>query len=138
MIRRPPRATRTATLFPYTTLFRSPGKPCVVAGVHARSYFQFGQQRGAGLRLTRQRAQHVQALDVAAALPDRIQRRLPVQPRQDRFLDVAGAAQAFLRLVDEGGRALADPVLADGGRDAREGCLARVTWRSVELGRAHV
>src|SRR3546814_8341386 len=24
MIRRPPRATRTATLFPYTTLFRSP------------------------------------------------------------------------------------------------------------------
>src|SRR3546814_20738896 len=25
MIRRPPRSTRTATLFPYTTLFRSPG-----------------------------------------------------------------------------------------------------------------
>src|SRR3546814_5036559 len=25
MKRRPPRATRTATLFPYTTLFRSPG-----------------------------------------------------------------------------------------------------------------
>src|SRR3546814_10934731 len=25
MIRRPPRATRTATLFPYTTLFRSAG-----------------------------------------------------------------------------------------------------------------
>src|SRR3546814_9486322 len=27
MIRRPPRSTRTDTLFPYTTLFRSPGKP---------------------------------------------------------------------------------------------------------------
>src|SRR3546814_9773067 len=27
MIRRPPRATRTDTLFPYTTLFRSSGKP---------------------------------------------------------------------------------------------------------------
>src|SRR3546814_12573314 len=26
MIRRPPRATRTDTLFPYTTLFRSPGR----------------------------------------------------------------------------------------------------------------
>src|SRR3546814_12318842 len=26
MIRRPPRSTRTATLFPYTTLFRSAGK----------------------------------------------------------------------------------------------------------------
>src|SRR3546814_15286202 len=27
MIRRPPRATRTDTLFPYTTLFRSAGRP---------------------------------------------------------------------------------------------------------------
>src|SRR3546814_16936472 len=27
MIRRPPRSTRTDTLFPYTTLFRSPGSP---------------------------------------------------------------------------------------------------------------
>src|SRR3546814_5980264 len=29
MIRRPPRSTRTDTLFPYTTLFRSPGHPPV-------------------------------------------------------------------------------------------------------------
>src|SRR3546814_13813550 len=28
MIRRPPRSTRTDTLFPYTTLFRSPVLPC--------------------------------------------------------------------------------------------------------------
>src|SRR3546814_13191422 len=28
MIRRPPRSTRTDTLFPYTTLFRSSGRPC--------------------------------------------------------------------------------------------------------------
>src|SRR3546814_11700660 len=27
MLRRPPRSTRTDTLFPYTTLFRSPEKP---------------------------------------------------------------------------------------------------------------
>src|SRR5881396_4157690 len=27
MIRRPPRSTRYETLFPYTTLFRSPGRP---------------------------------------------------------------------------------------------------------------
>src|SRR3546814_9629551 len=32
MIRRPPRATRTDTLFPYTTLFRSPDEPGVRAG----------------------------------------------------------------------------------------------------------
>src|SRR3546814_2895650 len=31
MIRRPPRSTRTDTLFPYTTLFRSPGPPHVRA-----------------------------------------------------------------------------------------------------------
>src|SRR3546814_2139210 len=30
MIRRPPRSTRTDTLFPYTTLFRSDGAPGVV------------------------------------------------------------------------------------------------------------
>src|SRR3546814_10018495 len=29
MIRRPPRSTRTDTLFPYTTLFRSPNPPIV-------------------------------------------------------------------------------------------------------------
>src|SRR3546814_8284523 len=29
MIRRPPRSTRTDTLFPYTTLFRSEGTPVV-------------------------------------------------------------------------------------------------------------
>src|SRR3546814_12038758 len=29
MIRRPPRATRTDTLFPYTTLFRSPRHACL-------------------------------------------------------------------------------------------------------------
>src|SRR3546814_16092495 len=37
MIRRPPRSTRTDTLFPYTTLFRSPlllgnGAPAIVVG----------------------------------------------------------------------------------------------------------
>src|SRR3546814_5246044 len=32
MIRRPPRSTRTDTLFPYTTLFRSPDRRIGVAG----------------------------------------------------------------------------------------------------------
>src|SRR3546814_15967036 len=35
MIRRPPRATRTDTLFPYTTLFRSPARS-------ARTVFEWG------------------------------------------------------------------------------------------------
>src|SRR3546814_11237935 len=33
MIRQPPRVTRTATLFPYTTLFRSPGERFVVRNI---------------------------------------------------------------------------------------------------------
>src|SRR3546814_15063607 len=35
MIRRPPRSTRTDTLFPYTTLFRS-GQPRLAVGAHRR------------------------------------------------------------------------------------------------------
>src|SRR3546814_3165589 len=35
MIRRPPRSTRTDTLFPYTTLFRSPGAAVVERGARA-------------------------------------------------------------------------------------------------------
>src|SRR3546814_17864380 len=36
MIRRPPRSTRTDTLFPYTTLFRSPAAAGLSAGSRAR------------------------------------------------------------------------------------------------------
>src|SRR3546814_19491820 len=42
MIRRPPRSTRTDTLFPYTTLFRSSGR-CVVAGPTAIHYVVFSR-----------------------------------------------------------------------------------------------
>src|SRR3546814_10469353 len=34
MIRRPPRSTRTDTLFPDTTLFRSELKPCLIAAYY--------------------------------------------------------------------------------------------------------
>src|SRR3546814_1808289 len=34
MIRRPPRSTRTDTLFPYTTLFRSHTSPQLIAACH--------------------------------------------------------------------------------------------------------
>src|SRR3546814_16436525 len=48
MIRRPPRSTRTDTLFPYTTLFRSP----VVTRARRRGEAKFGSgrrfDRGAG------------------------------------------------------------------------------------------
>src|SRR3546814_20759170 len=48
MIRRPPRSTRTDTLFPYTTLFRSPGLwPIPVASPKARSSLPFRRGRRA-------------------------------------------------------------------------------------------
>src|SRR5216110_983920 len=36
MIRRPPRSTQAHTLFPYTTLFRSAGRPLPPRGAHRR------------------------------------------------------------------------------------------------------
>src|SRR3546814_8665235 len=47
MIRRPPRSTRTDTLFPYTTLFRSAGRdgapdPCRISPVQPRREFPVG------------------------------------------------------------------------------------------------
>src|SRR3546814_10252808 len=38
MIRRPPRSTRTDTLFPYTTLFRSKRLSCAFSRMYAISY----------------------------------------------------------------------------------------------------
>src|SRR3546814_20919687 len=37
MIRRPPRSTRTYTLFPYTTLFRSHASKCKMSAAHCAS-----------------------------------------------------------------------------------------------------
>src|SRR3546814_1410000 len=62
MIRRPPRSTRTDTLFPYTTLFRSPRSPFApevrLPGAR-RLRAGAGQPRAAGhaARAVRQRAQ---------------------------------------------------------------------------------
>src|SRR3546814_9816988 len=43
MIRRPPRSTRTDTLFPYTTLFRSRGQPFTVSiTLPPRTMWNFG------------------------------------------------------------------------------------------------
>src|SRR3546814_6851708 len=49
MIRRPPRSTRTDTLFPYTTLFRSPGaQPQVVVLVGYFGRWLVGQGKDIG------------------------------------------------------------------------------------------
>src|SRR3546814_7102242 len=51
MIRRPPRSTRTDTLFPYTTLFRSPASSAAIAGADARKPTQeSAKNAGAAVR----------------------------------------------------------------------------------------
>src|SRR3546814_2018628 len=54
MIRRPPRSTRTDTLFPYTTLFRSAPIANKVAGGQHHT-----RQQGQGLLRLRKRADHL-------------------------------------------------------------------------------
>src|SRR3546814_3679094 len=44
MIRRPPRSTRTDTLFPYTTLFRSVQPQIKAAHSHARQVTEFDRR----------------------------------------------------------------------------------------------
>src|SRR3546814_15684779 len=73
MIRRPPRSTRTDTLFPYTTLFRSKGKRAASGdAAHLISFFV-------------DIAQHI------AATPDRL----------DIIVALAGQRQLFAELADK-------------------------------------
>src|SRR3546814_9816982 len=48
MIRRPPRSTRTYTLFPYTTLFRSQHRDHALFGARARKRARRGADRLGG------------------------------------------------------------------------------------------
>ena len=92
----------------------------VQARVGALGQGDLGEEHLERARRARERAQHVEADHVARALPDRGQRRLAVQARHPRVLDVAVAAEALHRLERVVRRALAGPVLADRGRDALE------------------
>src|SRR3546814_7289826 len=60
MIRRPPRSTRTDTLFPYTTLFRSPSSP-FKGGRHATPAEILRRLRVADRRSGGERAPHDRA-----------------------------------------------------------------------------
>src|SRR3546814_18463585 len=79
MIRRPPRSTRTDTLFPYTTLFRSSRRRPCVRTVAAR-----------GAAFERLQAQVGVALDLVGSLGDALDRMVEFlePPRQDPHLDL--------------------------------------------------
>src|SRR3546814_18831080 len=97
MLRRPPRSTRTDTLFPYTTLFRSLREEL---GDRAEV-----ERRGAeGLRVGRQR--HLADLNLAARAPgDDARRAGPPQPLDRAEADAAGDLRVALLEVLEIGRA---------------------------------
>ena len=86
--------------------------------------------------LSGHRPQHVEALDVARSLPDRVERRLAVEARHPGLLDVAVAAQALQRLDRVDRRALAGPVLEHRGREPPEQRLAARRRREPRRRRA--
>src|SRR3546814_12172257 len=87
MIRRPPRSTRTDTLFPYTTLFRSAGAGAglialpnrLLGGMDAGALALLGAQAsrpGRGAAVRRHRRTIAGACPSPAARPDRKSTRL--------------------------------------------------------------
>jgi hypothetical protein len=110
----------------------------VVAAVAASRAVELGRQRLQRRGLPAHGAEDVEALHVARAFPDRVERGVPIEPRQGRVLDVAVAGQALQRLGDGRDGAPGDPVLDDRCRDPREEPRALLAGRVVEAaGEAH-
>src|SRR3546814_7038173 len=62
MIRRPPRSTRTDTLFPYTTLFRSDDAGCAARRDIAAAVARLDQNRARALRRSEEHTSELQSL----------------------------------------------------------------------------
>src|SRR3546814_9884328 len=94
MIRRPPRSTRTDTLFPYTTLFRSPRdrspRNAPLSSIVELPTLLFG--RNDQLTACRSRSGERHAKRMTDAAPRRIRRYLATQalPHQPQFLGHRG------------------------------------------------
>src|SRR3546814_17260659 len=96
MIRRPPRSTRTDTLFPYTTLFRSE-RPVVVGDIALAAPCFGDEDQLRGRRV---------AAGAAQRLEHRVERRGVRRARRDHRLDVfAMPAESEARPLDQIGRA---------------------------------
>src|SRR3546814_14159628 len=109
MVRRPPRSTRTDTLLPYTTLFRSPrAHGGEVGEVHAEQLAR--HQVGRAVEEVPPRDHGVDGGDQALARPDRQHGRIVVEP------------EGAVRLRRQGGEVALDqlelpdaPALLSGG-----------------------
>src|SRR3546814_15904803 len=89
MIRRPPRSTRTDTLFPYTTLFRSTrwDRRCRTS---SRSFRPGAGHRQAPRRVSSGRARPPKYFGPIRSKPPCLLRRLPVDRAADRDNVVKG------------------------------------------------
>src|SRR3546814_13446677 len=86
MIRRPPSSTRTGTLFPYTTLFRSGRARGMRGAEHQVAGFRGGQRQADGFQV--------------AQLADQDVVRVLAQRRAQRLVEAVGVA-VHLALVDQ-------------------------------------
>src|SRR3546814_13549015 len=107
MIRRPPRSTRTDTLFPYTTLFRSSGQRADHS-CHRRlpqgSRLEAGEARRGLLVLRRKpRRQDLQRVATAMSPDDRTRTWQLVMPGDEDRKSVGTGKSVAVR-VDLGGR----------------------------------
>src|SRR3546814_5864229 len=94
MIRRPPRSTRTDTLFPYTTLFRSNILGVVIGNLDLLSERVLGDQQVAGLADS--------ALDAALRGGDLTKRLLAFARHQDlkpQLTDIGKSLEGVLKLL---------------------------------------
>src|SRR3546814_2646461 len=90
MIRRPPRSTRTDTLFPYTTLFRSRGDAQADASPEA---VQPDGQTGEGVQ-----AQAIEPGDAPKPARNPRRRKAPVADAPDRSEEHTSELQSLMRI----------------------------------------
>ena len=93
---------------------------CVEPLVGARRFGDLAEEGFKRRGILRHASKDVQALDVARALPDPVQRRLAIEAGHAGLLDEAVASEAFERLCRVGRRALVHPVLEYGIGQAAE------------------
>src|SRR3546814_18653221 len=100
MIRRPPRSTRTDTLFPYTTLFRSSCERYALRARRRHLYRRYRAWRGARRKDRKRHGLHQSGLLDGAA--SALRRRQGIGLRADRKSVVEG--KSVSGRVDLGGR----------------------------------
>src|SRR3546814_3569289 len=136
MLRRPPRSTRTDTLFPYTTLFR----PDVEIGVGGFPDHRGRRPDGAGLRAGRDRPARYDPVSLARdALHHLVARRHDHMARTDLGTARAVKRHAVFARVDVADidRRIEPGAARDGGVQIAKGHPARVDRKSTRLNSSH-